>query len=504
MGAVVMSLMTFKKPYYILPVLPAFVLLMAPVIERYACALRVWLPAVRLGRVIGMASLVIALTAVCAYGLGADRWVSDGVIERFVSGAGELMSESPAGALAGWALLLVAACALFCTAIGFALAHKRLVVASWAFAYGVPLVFLLGWYTIGPAVDDVERTAALDSALDEAGVPALGPVYWVDQRPDSRLGFYFGRASTYLIAPADIVVQMSSRTGKRSALEIMALGRAVQLLGDAQPVYLILDREHLPSLSMLPRDVAMRVQIVGTIDMDGSPDGDDWVIVTNGAVTHGERQQPGSSVWRVDGLMRRSIHRGGDLEFGPDGCAVEGERDDITAAEVVTVAEHVRVVLGANPSDDAQVGIVDQDGLQVIAVARQRERIPGCDLLVELRAVRRDEQARRLLHIVVEELNINGERRVIDEPNGGGAVQRADQVQESTTGNNHRRQNQRQGQSGLRHAVTPFHAGGMTRGEWFPGPGLRSPGGIALPPKHYAARMCTASVIIPQCRLTNA
>ena len=69
------------------------------------------------------------------------------------------------------------------------------------------------------------------------------------------------------------------------ALKLMAQNRAVELLTSAEPVYFILDRKNLPTLEFLPIDVADRVQIVGTVDLDGKPDGEDWVIVTN----HGGR-----------------------------------------------------------------------------------------------------------------------------------------------------------------------------------------------------------------------
>lgn len=61
----------------------------------------------------------------------------------------------------------------------------------------------------------------------------------------------------------------------------MALDRAEQLLGGAQPVYLVLDREHLSHLELLSAQTARRTRVLTTIDIDGELDRDDWVVVTN-------------------------------------------------------------------------------------------------------------------------------------------------------------------------------------------------------------------------------
>lgn len=258
-GVLMMSLMSFKKPYYILPAMPGFVLLMTPVLERY-------LQAMRLRRLAGGLNAAVIAVALLA---------TVGALVLFATDRLQGVTEE--------ALLMVIVGGITCAAAAWLCRLRRVAAGLLALAFGTTATFFTGWYAIGPDVDSMERTTALDAELDEVGVPSEGPVYWADQRPDSRLGFYYGRASEHLLDPAEIVTRMTDRTKGKRTLESMAHDRAMELLASAHPVYFILDRKNLPTLQQLPPEIAHRVQVIGTVDLDGKPDGDDWVIVSNGS-----------------------------------------------------------------------------------------------------------------------------------------------------------------------------------------------------------------------------
>ncbi|HRX84298.1 MAG TPA: glycosyltransferase family 39 protein [Phycisphaerae bacterium] len=279
-GVLTMSLMAFKKPYYILPALPGFLLLMAPVIDRYLLALRDWSKTRQTSTVVTAIGVVTFIGALGAYAGG----VFEGVNHQ--------------------ALLLAALIGGVCGLTAWLCRVNRPGAALLTLAFGTGCAFLTGWYVIGPEVNSITRTTALDKELDAVGVPVKGPLYWADQRPDSRLGFYYGRSSEHLLEPAEIVTRMVDRTKGKRRLELLVQDRAIELLAGADPVYLILDRKNLPSLDMLPRDVVKRVKIVGAVDLDGKPDGEDWVIVSNRGDDAGQHADAGTHA-AVNGVNAR-------------------------------------------------------------------------------------------------------------------------------------------------------------------------------------------------------
>ena len=138
--------------------------------------------------------------------------------------------------------------------------------------------FHLVWYAAGPAIDNVDKVAALARVLDAAGAPDDATICWADQRPDARLSFYFDLRSAHLVEPAEIVTRMVDRTGADARLERMVLDRARALLDHPHPVYLILDRQNFDRHAELLAEGAHRL---GLVDLDGKPDAADWVVVGN-------------------------------------------------------------------------------------------------------------------------------------------------------------------------------------------------------------------------------
>ncbi len=82
-----------------------------------------------------------------------------------------------------------------------------------------------------------------------------------------------------------------------------------------------------------------------------------------------DRRQCGHSVM-IAGLgvsVLFEVHRNGEVED----CVrvIERERDRIAAAELVAVAQHIGLDLGPELADEQQVRVVDDDPLQIVAVA---------------------------------------------------------------------------------------------------------------------------------------
>jgi hypothetical protein len=257
-GVLVMSLMEFKKPYYILPALPGFVLLVAPVMDHFLRRIAVRVPS--RGTLSALAALVLVLGGGALAVYAIRPWFAAPLAPVLI-----VIGLPVAG-------LLYAICE-----VGRGRSRRAFLATACATA----AAFLTGWHTLGPTLGDARRTAALDYELDEAGVPEDAAVYWVDQRPDARLRFYHRRWSEHLVDPGDIVKRAVERKKSALWLQDMALERVTTLLGGTQPVYLIIDREHLSLREQVPQEVRSRVHILATVDVDRIEDEDDWMVLTN-------------------------------------------------------------------------------------------------------------------------------------------------------------------------------------------------------------------------------
>lgn len=162
----------------------------------------------------------------------------------------------------------------------FAKSSRRAAILT-AVALVTAAAFLIGWYAIAPSMDNVDRVRVLDQALDELEVSPETPIYFADQRPDSRLAFYYGRKCAYLVKPSEIVARVVDRTRAQVILRDLTVEKASALLRGDDPAYLLLDREHLPNLKMLGDELHSEISIVTTVDLDGKEDGDDWIVVSN-------------------------------------------------------------------------------------------------------------------------------------------------------------------------------------------------------------------------------
>jgi 4-amino-4-deoxy-L-arabinose transferase-like glycosyltransferase len=256
-GVLVMSLMEFKKPYYILPTLPAFILLIAPIVESFVR------PVIARARAVGALGIIGVLGLLLAAGLLGIRSTSD-----------------PGQTTYGYIFVGVLGTAALAWSVALQW-RRRYAETLLTIGCGMTCAFCAGWYALGPRLANIDRTALLDQKLDVAHIPSRGPLFWVDQRPDARLIFYYNRWSAHLIAPAEIVEHSIDRTHESRWLQETALQRVGILMAGHHAVYMILDRKHLDLLDRLPPAARSLVRVLGTIDPDRHPDGEDWVVIAN-------------------------------------------------------------------------------------------------------------------------------------------------------------------------------------------------------------------------------
>jgi 4-amino-4-deoxy-L-arabinose transferase-like glycosyltransferase len=258
-GAAVMSVMGFKKPYYVLPAIPPLILLIAPIVDAFAQR-----PPSVVGRPRRGLVLLAAIAAVAPF-------VAYPILRQQMPSMATRM-ELPLVVLTIGVLAAV-----------FEHGRRRPTRAVYAAAATMTAVFLSAWYAVAPSFSNFERVRTLHRQLLAAGVPEGAKLYWADQRPDARLWFYYHRRSAHLVDPADIVMQTVVRKRNDLMLQSAAIARAGALLGGPDPVYLILDREHLTLLEQIEADARARVRELTTVDVDGHPDADDWVVISNAA-----------------------------------------------------------------------------------------------------------------------------------------------------------------------------------------------------------------------------
>ncbi len=256
-GVAVMSAMGFKKPYYILPAMPPLILLCAPIVDAFF----------------------------------HRRFDTRNLLRTSTLGIAALLALAPP--LTNLAvrqrmpdLVTPATVATIVLAVGIAAAlaaqwRNRPRAALLVTAMTITAVFLQVWYAVAPSLTNFERVAVLHRQLLDHGVPEGAAIFWADQRPDARLRFYYNRRSAHLVNPADIVMKMVERKRSDVALQSMAMERAGELLAGADSVYLILDREHLPLIERVDPTVRARLHQVAAVDLDGKPDDDDWVVISN-------------------------------------------------------------------------------------------------------------------------------------------------------------------------------------------------------------------------------
>lgn len=259
-GVIMTSFMTFKKSYYILPVLPACSLLLAPVLREFFFRVR----------------SISARVAWLGYAAMLAVWVIGWIVLWRV--AHRMYPEVWHGSIVTVTPWIAVGITLAVAVIGllYLRRHRRLSFVSLGLTSVIS--FALVWCTIGPSIDNLEAPTQLVQGLKAAGVPPEADVYWAGNRPDGRVVFYGGRNLRQVVDPYKLIVDHADVEDEDS-MRIYVGSKICRMLKSDETVYIIFQREQLVLLKMFC-DPPMNVIL--SVDRGKSgPCDDDWVVVTN-------------------------------------------------------------------------------------------------------------------------------------------------------------------------------------------------------------------------------
>lgn len=255
-----LSVMSFKKPYYILPLLPACALLLAPVLDRLFFARRA--PSSHRARAAATVVVIVTIAIFVVGGFVAKHkypWAFSGKV--------------------GWGLAVCALLAVLgvVTACLLFLSARR----KWSFfAVGgnAVVVFATVWCLLGPSLGNADDAMALVREADLAGIPPDTPLYWASNRPDGRVVFYGGRSVRHAVDFYRLIAERDEGVGFDD-LQAVAAERICVLLQSPGPVYMVFQRSHLRTFMSFYQAPARELFSVDR-NATGSDD-HDWVVVTN-------------------------------------------------------------------------------------------------------------------------------------------------------------------------------------------------------------------------------
>ena len=249
-----LSMSAFKRPHYLLSVIPAYCLLLAPVIERLFFG------------VVSTARRGALITCRVLPALLAVGGIVGGVLVR--QKYPDLLTPYAIG---------VGAAFLVWTAACWAYARDRRLSSFALLNLGVPLVLLIMWPALGKGARLNAETDALAAAITEHGIRPTDVVYWVDGQPNFTLSFYHGIPIRRLISEVEMA---SLRTGRRevsSEVYLELVHRLQERLRDEPPAYFIVAAGYFDLLS---RRTDLAVKAVVRLNGFYSDEEDELVVFT--------------------------------------------------------------------------------------------------------------------------------------------------------------------------------------------------------------------------------
>lgn len=259
-GFVLLSLMSFKKSYYVLPLLPGCALSLAPVLDRLFFG-----EAAAPGR--------------------RTRWAVGSIIAIFLGiliGGGFVLHDKYSWVFEGRVEYAIIACALLAL-IGVVSACVLFIRSRRGWSLGVVgatslCVFAIVWCGVGPSLGNAHDSIALVEAARSAGMPADAPLHWASNRPDGRVAFYGGQSLHHVIDFYELIAEQGE-SDSREDLWMAAADKAEALLAAREPAYVVFQRGHWDMFAMMYKPAARELCCV-----DRPPSGSDdhdWVVVSN-------------------------------------------------------------------------------------------------------------------------------------------------------------------------------------------------------------------------------
>ncbi len=235
-GTIIISRSEFRQPHYLIGVLPAYWLLLAPVVDRLFFG-----PITLSGRTAVLTGylLVVALLAgVIAGGLYIFQEYP-GFIKMYVPVA-----------LGTW-LLWILACRAF-------VRMQR----TLAFAFlqaSVLLIVCFVWPTSALVINANAEANALAEKLKEHGADPADDIIWVDSRPDASIGYYSGLNIRRIMDENEIAQYRENRREIPDELKWEVAERIIKRLEQPEPVYMIIGAKNYDQLRANVKKLPARV-----------------------------------------------------------------------------------------------------------------------------------------------------------------------------------------------------------------------------------------------------
>ncbi len=253
-GTVLLSLPPFKRPHYILSVMPAYSLLLTPVIERLFWRpakddepVRIAWPAMGVNWCIprGRALLAVCLAVPVLLAIG------------FAVGGLVLRKQFPGLVPAYAAGAAAAACAW--TAAAWVYRRGRGPASFALLNLGTLALVLLAVPGVGRHVNPNADSEGLVAALREHGIRPTDRIILVDGRPDSSIEFYHGYRLERLIDEIEMTTVRRNRRDTSLDVLFEFAARIRQRLREPRPVYLVLSAANY---SLLEKNLDVRPRVV--------------------------------------------------------------------------------------------------------------------------------------------------------------------------------------------------------------------------------------------------
>jgi len=253
-GLLFLSSASFKRPHYVLSIVPACCLLLTPVIDRLFFGM------------VSVASKVVQ---------GVCRALPVLLAISLVLG-GVLLNLKYPSLLRAYTLVACGALAVW-TAAAWSYARGRRTMSFALLNLAMMIVPLFVWPILGKHISPNPEGQALALALRENGVASDAPIYWVGGRPDASIEFYSHYRIRRLIDEIEMTEIRENRRSLSAELYREFARRIEQQLAQSEPVYLIMTAGHY---SMLQRNTEIQSRVLFTLDGFHDEPGDELVVVT--------------------------------------------------------------------------------------------------------------------------------------------------------------------------------------------------------------------------------
>ncbi len=247
-----LSTSAFKRPHYLLSAIPAYCLLLAPVIDRLF-----------FGTLLASGRVVRTVSASMPLVIGGLLAVGAWYAQREHSEIARTITLGLGAAAFCWVLASLAFHAL-CRRSSFAL-----------LLLGIPMLLAVSASGVGKMVSVNREADALAKALIEHQIDKDADIYWVDGRPNSAVEFYTGLRVQRLMDVLETAAVRDGRHSVSSSLQQSIGERITQRMNDPKPAYFIMSRDNydmLAASATIPHRIAFEVN-------DASPDPEDALVV---------------------------------------------------------------------------------------------------------------------------------------------------------------------------------------------------------------------------------